>query len=77
MAEKLGLHVAVGGGDLVCGHCRSLEDALQEREGTFRTRTDCSDKNRPIGEVDVCSETVPACNIDGVSRYVRRRGSEK
>ena len=76
MAEKVGLHVAVGGGDLVCGQRRSRENALQEREGTFQTRTNCSDENRPIGEVDVCSETVPACNIDGVSSYVRRGGEE-
>ena len=40
MAEKFGLHVAVGGGDLVCGQRRSRENPLQEREGTFQTRTD-------------------------------------
>ena len=76
MAEKVGLHVAVGGGDLICGQRRSPENPLQEREGTFRNRTDRSDKNRPIGEIDVCSETAPACNMDGVSRYVRRGSKE-
>ena len=55
MAEKLGLHVAVGGGDLVCGQRRSRENALQEREGTFQTRTNCSDENRPIRNIDVGS----------------------
>ena len=71
MAEKVGLHVAVGGGDLICGQrSRSRENPLQERGGTFQTRTDRSDENRPIGEIAVCSETVPACTIDGVGRYV-------
>ena len=76
MAEKLGLHVAVGGGDLVCGQRRSCENALQEREGTFQTRAHRSDEHRPIGEIDVCSVIVPACNIDGVIRYGRRGGEE-